>query len=64
MKWTVKIERIDEAGILHSTTVGYQVSQDAVAQANAAIAAARSATGCRYSAAGRIGCIGHVQFGT
>ena len=23
MKWTVKIERIDEAGILHSTTVGY-----------------------------------------
>ena len=23
MKWTVKIERIDEAGILLSTTVGY-----------------------------------------
>lgn len=22
MKWTVKIERIDDAGILHSTTVG------------------------------------------
>ena len=23
MKWRVKIERVDEAGILHSTTVGY-----------------------------------------
>jgi hypothetical protein len=23
MKWTVKLERIDEAGNLHSTTVGY-----------------------------------------
>jgi hypothetical protein len=23
MKWTVKIERIDEAGIFHSTTVGH-----------------------------------------
>jgi hypothetical protein len=23
MQWTVKIERIDEAGILHSTTVGH-----------------------------------------
>lgn len=35
MKWTVKIERIDEAGNLHSTTVGHIERPELTSEAGA-----------------------------